>query len=247
MVASARFWATVSPMSFYTQFADSYESIFPFSASIDAFLRRFLPVPGARVLDVGCGTGHYAGALAADGYDVLAVDLDPAMTAYAQAHYPDADFRVLDMRDIGRLEKGYDTVMCIGNTAAHLTQGEFGHFVEAVNGVRRPGASWILQVMNWDYVVTQESVTFPVIEGEGGATFYRTYRDISSARVTFATRLEVGGRVVFEDAVPLYPLLSDEIIRLHHAQGFELIEHVGSYGGAAFDPGSFSANIFVFR
>ncbi len=44
--------------------------------------------------------------LAADGYDVLAVDLDPPMIPYAQAHYPGADFRVLDMRDVGSLEKG---------------------------------------------------------------------------------------------------------------------------------------------
>lgn len=38
---------------------------------------------GARVLDVGCGTGYLAARLADHGLDVAAIDLDPAMVALA--------------------------------------------------------------------------------------------------------------------------------------------------------------------
>ncbi len=198
------------------------------------------------MLDVGCGTGHYAGALAADGYEAVGVDLDAAMIAYARSHYP-ATFHVMNMLDIGTLGGAFAGVACIGNTAAHLNQDEFAAFVDAVARVRIPGAPWILQVMNWDYVLTQTEFTFPVIEGEHGVTFYRVYREISASQVTFATRLEVEGQVVFEDAVPLYPLRSEQMVAYHEERGFELVQHVGSYDGAPWAPDRFSANIFVFR
>lgn len=234
-------------MSFYTEFAAHYEAIFPFSEVVYGFLQDRLAAPPARVLDVGCGTGHYAGRLAEAGYAVVGVDLDPAMIGYAKAHYPGVTFRVMDMAEIGSLDGTFESVACIGNTAAHLTQAAFGDFVAAVAAKLRSGGPWILQVMNWDYVLTQDTVTFPVIEGDAGAVFYRAYRDISESQVTFATRLEVDGRVVFEDAVPLHPMRSTEIIALHAAHGFAMRGHYGSYGEAPFDPGTFSADIYVWE
>ena len=62
-----------------------------------AWLMPRLPSHG-RVLDVGCGTGRYALALAARGFEVVAVDESAAMIGQARAK-PGAecvDFRVLD-------------------------------------------------------------------------------------------------------------------------------------------------------
>src|ERR1700722_7611134 len=44
-------------------------------------LRRHLPAPPARILDVGGATGVHAAWLAADGYQVHVVDLTPRHTA----------------------------------------------------------------------------------------------------------------------------------------------------------------------
>ena len=128
-------------MSFYTQFAETYESIFPFSEAVYGFLRRYLPAPPASVLDVGCGTGHYTGALAADGYDAVGIDLDAAMIAHARAHYSTARFHVMDMLDIADLDHPFDGLACIGNTAAHLTQAQFSALCRRRGrgqGTRRP-------------------------------------------------------------------------------------------------------------
>lgn len=247
-------------MSFYAEFAEHYEAIFPFSEAVYALLRRYILPENQRCLDVGCGTGHYCGRLAADGFDAVGIDLDAAMIAHARQHYPQAAFHVLNMLDIINLLARdhnpaltqhnahlFDAAFCIGNTAAHLTQAQFAQFLDSVQRVLKPGAPWILQVMNWDYVLERESFTFPVIEAPQGLTFHREYRAISEAQVTFHTRLQSGPDVIFEDETPLYPLRTQDIVRFHRGRGFTFVDHFGSYAGAAFDPTVFSANIFVWH
>lgn len=235
-------------MSFYAQFAEYYTAIFPFSEAVYTFLRRWIHSSHQRCLDVGCGTGHYAGRLAEDGFDAVGIDLDPAMIAYARVHYPQAEFHVMDMRNIGSLTHPFDAGFCIGNTAAHLDRSQFAAFLETVAAMLRPSGPWILQVVNWEHVLQHERMSLPLIEAEdGGLVFEREYLDISERRVIFHTRLALGGETLFEDSVPLYPLRTDALIDLHRAVGFQLMEHVGSYAGDVFDPGVFSANILVFR
>jgi SAM-dependent methyltransferase len=232
-------------MSFYAEFAAHYEAIFPFSETVYTFLRRYLP-PSGVVLDVGCGTGHYAGRLAADGFAAVGVDLDAAMIAYAQRHYPQAAFHCLNMLNLADLGQTFDAIFCIGNTAAHLTPAQLARFLDAGRRSLAPGGIWIVQVMNWDYVLTQSAVTFPVITA-GNTMFYREYRAISTQQVTFHTRLTVGDAEVFADATPLYPLRSVDILAAHTHAGFTRLGHFADYAGHPFDPTTFSANLFVFR
>ena len=239
-------------MSFYAEFAGYYEAVFPFNETVYALLRRYILPEHRRCLDIGCGTGHYCGRLASDGFNAAGIDLDAAMVTYARQRYPQAAFHVMNMLDIASLvstdqaDFRFDAAFCIGNTAAHLTPAKFAQFLDSVKHVLKPGAPWILQVMNWDYVLQQDSFTFPIIETPQGLTFHREYLDISATQVEFHTRLQSGADVIFEDEVPLYPLRSADIVRLHRERGFTLIDHFGSYACASFDPAVFSANIHVF-
>jgi SAM-dependent methyltransferase len=76
--------------------------------------------PGDRVLDVGCGPGRHAVALADRGIEVHGVDLSPDFVALAQeaAGARPATFEVLDVRDLS-FEAEFDAVVC-------LCQGGFG-------------------------------------------------------------------------------------------------------------------------
>src|SRR5260370_11915457 len=55
---------------------------------IDFLLRALRPAPGARILDVPCGYGRHAAALARRGFRVVGVDLSRAMIAEARRPFP---------------------------------------------------------------------------------------------------------------------------------------------------------------
>ena len=81
------------------------------------------------VLDAGCGTGRVAVELAGRGYDVVGVDLDPAMLAGARAKRPDLTWVVGDLAtvDLGRT---FDVVVLAGNVMIFLAPGTEAEVVE---------------------------------------------------------------------------------------------------------------------
>ena len=70
-----------------------------------------LPPPPASVLDVPCGVGRHACALAARGYRVTGVDRDPAAAAEARAG--GVEVHELDLRRLDELEASFDAVICM--------------------------------------------------------------------------------------------------------------------------------------
>jgi SAM-dependent methyltransferase len=83
-----------------------------------AFVAALAPA-GVAVLDAGCGTGRIGQRLAELGYDVVGVDLDPAMVAVARQRAPRVEWRVGDLAalDLGRT---FDVVVCGGNVFPFL-------------------------------------------------------------------------------------------------------------------------------
>jgi SAM-dependent methyltransferase len=78
--------------------------------------------PGQRVLDVGCGPGRHALALARRGFDVVGVDLSVVFVDLARRAAREeglqSRFDVLDVRDLEFLDE-FDAAIC-------LCQGGFG-------------------------------------------------------------------------------------------------------------------------
>ena len=59
---------------------------------VEALRRRGFA--GGLVVDLGCGSGIVSRAVAEAGYDVLGIDISPAMIALAREHVPGGTFRV---------------------------------------------------------------------------------------------------------------------------------------------------------
>lgn len=77
-----------------------------------AYLLQTLPA-GAYVLELGCGPGNVVHYLSTKRPDLqfLGIDLSPEMIKKAQEHNPKAAFRVMDIRQAGRLTERFDAVL----------------------------------------------------------------------------------------------------------------------------------------
>jgi SAM-dependent methyltransferase len=97
-----------------------------------------LVMPGARVLDAGCGTGRVAIRLAALGFDVVGVDVDDSMLAVAREQAPSLTWL---HGDLGELPDGllggrtFDLVVLAGNVVPLLAPGTLA---DAVRRLARP-------------------------------------------------------------------------------------------------------------
>jgi hypothetical protein len=169
------------------------------------------------------------------------------MIRVAQSRYPTPAFRCLNMLEIGTLPPPFDAAFCIGNTAAHLTGEETVRLLGGLAGILRPEAPWIVQMVNWDYILRRPTYQFaPKVMAEAGVTFLREYREITESRLRFCTRLVAGDRTLFEGEVWLYPMRAMDYIGLHERSGFRLAGHYGDFKRAPFKPDAYSGSVFVF-
>jgi len=237
-------------MAFYTDFAGHYEKVFPFRPPTRDFLDRRLPLQG-RILDVGCGPGHYCAALNTGGRRCLGIDLDPGMIRLAEEVYTETYFRILGMDEIGFLDTGgFAGIFCIGNVLPHLRGSSLAGFVLAVKKLLAPGGIWIFQTVNFDPLLKsgQQDHRFPVLRLEGeNLEFHRWYEDITETGLAFHTQLVSSGEVIFQGEAPLVPHMSLEYMLGHQAAGFELLGHFGDFAETPFDPDESRGSVYVWR
>jgi SAM-dependent methyltransferase len=87
-------------------------------AQIARLLRRLNP-QCYTVLDVGCGTGEHARRLAAEGFAVDGIDIEPAFVRIASQKHAAGRFIVADMSDFHLAER-YEAVLCLFSSIGYL-------------------------------------------------------------------------------------------------------------------------------
>jgi len=102
------------------------------------------------VVDIGCGSGIWAGELARRGYDALGIDISPAMIRLARAHAPGAKFRVGSFLDT-ELPR-CDAITAIGEVVNYAfdphsgTRSLYGFF-DRVHAALRPGGIFVFDIV----------------------------------------------------------------------------------------------------
>jgi SAM-dependent methyltransferase len=98
--------------------------------------------PGMRVLDVGCGPGRHARALAERGIEVVGIDISPRFIDLAREGAPTgASFEVGDARALG-FEEEFDAVISLCQGGFGLVRGDDRAVLDGMVRAVRPGG-WL--------------------------------------------------------------------------------------------------------
>jgi len=108
------------------------------------------PLAGTRVLDVGCGGGLLAEALAARGATVTAIDMAPAMIETARLHAAESglaiDYRLQDAAELALQQPHSFDVVCCMEMLEHVA--EPGAFLDVLARLTRPGGAVFVSTLN---------------------------------------------------------------------------------------------------
>lgn len=211
------------------------------------FLDGFLSQRGAhRVLDVACGTGHHAIALAKRGYEVLGVDVSEGMIAKARANartaggaarFQQAGFGEL----IHVVTEPFDAVLCLGNSLPSvLSEAELRSALADMGEALAPDGSLIIQNLNYDRVWPRRQRFMPLEthrDGDEEWLFFR-FVDFHHETLTFNMIVLHGQDGTWDfraEATDLRPIFSHDLRRLLEEAGFASMEFFGDYDHNPYD------------
>ena len=139
----------------FDRIGERYDEAFPHKeGQLEAgeWLVKQLPA-GARVLDVGCGTGlPTARQLADAGYRVTGIDISDGMLQLARRDVPEATFHQLDVADLpakGIEEGGFDAVVAFFSLLM-LAREEIPAALGTLRRLLAPGGYFLLSMVEAD-------------------------------------------------------------------------------------------------
>jgi SAM-dependent methyltransferase len=154
----------------YDAIGEHYDEAFPHKegqlASGSWLLARIQP--GARVLDIGCGTGvPTVSQLVTAGCEVTGIDLSARMCELARANVPGARFRTADLFDLDPADGQYEAVVSFF-TLLNLPRARMGEALTLIHKLLVPGGWFCLSMVEADL----DDVAIPFLGSEIRVTGY---------------------------------------------------------------------------
>jgi SAM-dependent methyltransferase len=214
---------------------------------VDFLLRALRLRPGARILDVACGAGRHAGALAGRGFYVVGVDLSPAMLAEARRRFPERArlrFRRLDMRRLAFREE-FDAVVSLYTSFGYFAPAENEATLRRMARALAPGGKLLVDHRDPSY----EARLPPRLwyrAGPGRFVLERRRFD-RRTKTTVATQLVVtAGRIAaVERRYRLQEFSLADWRRMLRGAGLRFVRAYGAYSGRSYRPGATGRLIVV--
>jgi ubiquinone/menaquinone biosynthesis C-methylase UbiE len=107
---------------------------------VDIFIRLSGLPRGARIADLGCGSGVFSNVLRQRGYDCTGVDLSPALIRIAKQKYPGIEFLEGDVEHLPFADASFDGVLLAG--ILHHFE-ERSAFLAEAKRILRPGGKFV--------------------------------------------------------------------------------------------------------
>lgn len=204
-----------------------------------ALLRRNR-IRSGLVADLGCGSGLWAAKLLSHGYQVIGIDLSPAMVALAQARAPGAEFRRGSLLTARLPSCDAVTAMgeCINFAFDPRNSPEgLGRFFERVHRSLRPDGVFVFDLATPDRIPARPTRNW--FEGDGWALHVEASGDrrrrVLERRIVCFRKAGAGYRRS-EETHRLHLYTMREIEKMLRAAGFET-ERLAGYGRFRLYPG----------
>ncbi len=227
----------LKPGNFYDTLADRYDAMTQFSARLDAqrrvlsdLLQRY---PARRAVDMGCGTGVHAIALAQLGVDVTGVDVSEGMLGKARMHAAEIGVTVEFLHGdflAGIPRPPADLILCLGNSLPHLESRDalaeaLGHW----RALCAEGRHVVIQLLNYRRVLARRE-RIVNIRRDGPETIVRFYDFLADALQfnILSIRDTENGSTHDLHSTRLMPFLDTDITTAAAEAGFHSVEKFGS-------------------
>ena len=211
------------------------------------FLHTVLSDHGARrVLDVACGTGHHAIALAERGYEVVGTDISAGMVRRARQNAEAAAAAVSFVQaSFGELREvvggPFDALLCLGNSLPSLLSHEaLGAALVDMAQVLVPGGLIVIQDLNYDRIWSRRERFMPLVthrQGEEEWLFLRVL-DFHEQTLTFNMIIFRKQSQEWEYDVrstELRPIFKDELEKHLLGAGFATMQFYGDYAAHPYE------------
>lgn len=198
-----------------------WESVEDADEQVDRLVEALHLEPGARVLDVPCGTGRVASRLAARGYDVIGVDITERFLEVGRARGDGVRYERVDMRELP-FEGEFDAAICFWGSFGYFD--EAGDLAQARSAARalKPGGRYLIDTPGAETILSRftERDWFEV---EGSVVLQeRSYSLGEGREETEWTFLREGRRESHRSSMRIYTLHElTELLREAGFAGFE--------------------------
>jgi SAM-dependent methyltransferase len=226
--ADERFWTEVYPFEF------TPAVIATGAAEVDKLLRLGQVPRSGLALDLGCGPGRHAVALARRGFAVTGVDLSPSLLAQAERAAATAGVTLelvkADMRDFTRPET-FDLAVCLFTSFGYFEdRGDDARVLRGIHRSLRAGGVLVMDVMGKERVARIFQAT-AVRKGPDGSELRERHAILDDwTRVRSEWTVARNGQTqTFEFDVRVYS--GQELKDLLGQAGFTSVQLYGGFDG----------------
>lgn len=211
-------------------------------AEVQFILEKTALTPGTRILDVPCGFGRHALALAERGYAVTGVDISETYIRGLSAEVATRNLPVrLIQGDALRVDLGgpYDAVICMGNSFGYAPESAMRRFLRRLGAATKPGGRLVLNTgVLAETLLPNLKASAEYQTGDVTMRIRNRYHPLESVletSMTFVRGDETEEKTAFHHVFSLA-----EVTRLLKAAGFNLNAAYGGPDGKPYAVGDYA-------